>query len=239
MLAPLGDRASAEGDREVAATFPGPSRWFNAVQWPTWLALGLALAFVVVTVLVITGVTQSLDWRAVHYLRPNDGWGDTQQRYSPWMSRLIPERMFLLLAATSVAMSLWRRSWWPAVFGAALTGTTVVVSAAVKFAIERPDPHGYVTPSGGSYPSGHIIAVVVCTAGCLLVTLPKVRWWLWTPVVAAAGLMTVALMVAAAHWATDVFGGMLLALALVAGMSRLGLRRRAHRPRASLSASVE
>ncbi len=223
----------------MAATFPGPSRWFSAVQWPTWLALSFALAFVVVTVLVVTGVTQSLDWRSVHYLRPNDGWGDTQQRYSPWMSRLDPERMFLLLAATSVAMSLWRRSWWPAVFGAALTGTTVVVSAAVKFAIERPDPHGYVTPSGGSYPSGHIIAVVVCTAACLLVTTPKVRWWLWTPVVAAAGLMTAALMVAAAHWATDVFGGMLLALALVAGMSRLGLRRRAHRPRASLSASVE
>jgi membrane-associated phospholipid phosphatase len=239
MLAPLGDRSPAEGDREVAASLPGPSRSFSVVQWSTWLALSFALVFVVVTVLVVTGVTQSLDWRAVHYLRPNDGWGDIQRRYSPWMSRLTPQRMFLLLAATSVAMSLWRRSWWPVAFGAALTGTTVVVTAAIKFAIERPDPHGYVTASGGSYPSGHVIAVVVCTAGCLLVTSPKVRWWLWTPVVAAAGLITVALMVAAAHWATDVVGGMLLALALVAGVSRRGLRRRAHRPRSSRSASVE
>ena len=43
-----------------------------------------------------------------------------------------------------------------------------------------------------------------------------------------AALMASALLVAAAHWPTDVVGGGLLALALVILFSRLGLRRLAH-----------
>ena len=196
--------------------------------WTVRLAIGGALLFVALTVLVMTDLLASLDSEAIHRLRPGDEWGEAQVLYSPWMGWLPPSRMYVLLGITCVAMALWRHSWWPLVFGLALAGGSAVLTLLVKFSLHRPDPHGYVPSSGGSYPSGHMVAVVVCLAGCLLLVWPRVPWWLWTPLVIAAALMASALLVAAAHWPTDVVGGGLLALALVILFSRLGLRRLAH-----------
>ncbi|HET7276669.1 MAG TPA: phosphatase PAP2 family protein [Dermatophilaceae bacterium] len=203
------------------------------VGWPTWLALWFAGLFVALTVLMVTRVTQSLDTQVIHHFRPEDVWGPSQIRVSPWMSRLRPERMYLLLAFTSLVMSLWRRSWWPVVYSTVLAGASMAVTLVVKFAIERPDPHGDVAASGGSYPSGHVVAVVVCLAGCIFVVWPRARWWLWLPMVSATGLMITALIVSAAHWPSDVLAGALLGLAVVTGGSRLRLRRRAHEPAAT------
>jgi membrane-associated phospholipid phosphatase len=230
----LGGRTPETTDAGVGQTGAVHTPMIKRMGWPAWLALSFAVLFIALTVLVATGVTQSLDSRAIHHFRPTaDWWGDTQKRYSPWMSRLRPERMFVLLAFTSLVMSIWRRSWWPVIFSVVLAAASVVLTLPVKFAIERPDPHGYVATSGGSYPSGHMLALLVCLGGCLLVVWPKVHWWLWAPVVVAAGLMTAALVVAAAHWPTDVLGGAFLALAVVTGSSRLRLRQRAHRSRST------
>jgi membrane-associated phospholipid phosphatase len=206
--------------------------------WPRWLALSFAGLFVALTVLMVTGVTQSLDTQVVHHFRPTDDWwGDIQRRYSPWMNRLKPDRMLVLLGVTSLVMSLWRRSWWPVVYSTVLAGTSMAVTLVVKFGIERPDPHGYVAASGGSYPSGHVVAVVVCLGGCIFVVWRRVHWWLWVPVLIATGLMTAALIVSAAHWPTDVAAGALLGLAVVTGGSRLRLRQRVHRPRSTVRSS--
>lgn len=194
---------------------------------PTWLALCSTTCFVALAVLVATGVTQALDTQAIRELRPEDAWGSSQVTWSPWMSRLQPDRMYLLLAVTALAASAWRRSPWPAVFGAALAGASIALTVLAKLALERPDPHGYVTGTGGSYPSGHVMAVVVCLSGCLLVVWPRVRWWWWLPVAVAAALMTTGLLVSAAHWPTDVLGALFLALALVSAASSLRLRQRA------------
>jgi membrane-associated phospholipid phosphatase len=135
--------------------------------------------------------------------------------------------MYLTLASTSALMAVWRRSVWPVAFGLAVAGGSAALTVVVKLAFERPDPHGYLTLTGGSYPSGHVVAVVACLSGCLLVVWPRVRWWLWAPAAVAAALMSASLLVAAAHWPTDVVGGALLAVALVSALSRSPLRRRA------------
>jgi membrane-associated phospholipid phosphatase len=54
----------------------------------------------------------------------------------------------------------------------------------------------------------------VCSVTVTLVR-PRFHWWLWIPAVMAVALMTAALPVAAAHWPTDVLGGLVLGLALV------------------------
>lgn len=197
---------------------------------PVRAAFCFAAGFVVLALLVLTGVTEPFDSWAIHRLRPDDAWGPAQIRYSPWMNDLAPPRMYGLFAVTALAAAIGRRSWRPALFACVLAGASVVLTELTKLVIRRPDPHGQLAASGGSFPSGHIIAVVVCLGGCLLVALPRVRWWHWTPVVAATALMTTGLLVSAAHWTTDVLGGGLLALTVVAACSGLPLRRPAHPP---------
>jgi membrane-associated phospholipid phosphatase len=152
------------------------------------------------------------------------------------MSRLEPSRMYGLLAVTSLGFSAWRRSWAPLLFGLAMTCTSVVVTLALKVGFHRADPHGYLPASGGAYPSGHMIGVVVCLAGCVLMARRPVPWWLWTPVAVGAALMAGALLVATAHWPTDVASGALVALCIVVVFSTLSLRYRACRPRSSSTA---
>ena len=205
-----------------SAPRPGP-------RLDVWVAISLAGLFLGLTLLVVTGAADPLDARVTHHFRPTDEWwGDTQKRYSPWMGRLAPVRMFALVAVTGLVIAARRRSWWPVVFSAAPVAASVAVTLLVKAALARPDPHGGVSTSGGAYPSGHMVAVVVCLAVCLLVAWPRVRWWWWALLAAPAGLMAASLVVTAAHWPSDVLGGALLALAVVAGASRSRLRGRAH-----------
>lgn len=202
----------------------------TAVRGPfprcAWVPVTCIVLFVALTGLVVSGVAQSLDDRIISEVRPNDAWGEAQVRYSPWMHWLRPTRMFLLLAGTCVALSVWRRSWRPLVTGLVTGSVSVALVILAKVAVHRPDPHGALPPSGGSYPSGHIVAVLVCLVGCLVASGPRVHWWWWALPAAGAGLMSAALVVSAAHWPSDVLGGGLLALAVVtAARGSAGPRR--------------
>ena len=207
----------------------GAGRLRRGDRLPVWLALASFVLFAVLTVLVLTRATQPVDDSVLHRLRPGDAWNEPQDRWSPWMSRLRPERMYLVLGATALAASLWRRSWRPAALALVLAVVSGALALGAKAAVHRPDPHGFVTESGGAFPSGHTLALVVCLGGCLLVLFPRVRWWMWAPVVAAGALLTTSLLVSGAHWATDVLGGALVGIAILAVGSRTGLRRKAHR----------
>ncbi len=192
----------------------GPRRTLPGTRWAGWPAVVLAVLFVAVTVLVVTGVPQSLDEWVIRSVRPHDVWGDSQVRLSPWVHRLRPAVVLVLLVVACVIASVRGRSWRPAVTGLVLVCVSTGLLLVVKLVVGRPDPHGALASSGGSYPSGHVVAVLVCLGGCVLVLGPGLRWW-WLVPAGGAALMAVALVVSATHWPSDVVGGALLGLAVL------------------------
>ena len=75
---------------------------------------------------------------------------------------LRPAVLAALLSLFTLGYSIKRRSLRPVAFIGVACLATVAVTAATKIAVGRLDPHGNVGNDGGSFPSGHTIAVVVC-----------------------------------------------------------------------------
>lgn len=195
------------------------------------MPLGLAVPLAVVTLLVALGVTSTLDADLVDRLRPGRVWGPTQRQLAPVMTWLGPGRMYALLLVASCLVSCRRRTWSPAAFGVLLALGSAAVTIGLKLLLSRPGPAGELPGTGGAYPSGHVIAVLVCTAGCMMLARSPVPWLLWAPVAAAVGLMATSLLLTTAHWPTDVIGGVLTGLLVLALASRSRLRRAAARSR--------
>ncbi|WP_245194673.1 phosphatase PAP2 family protein [Kitasatospora phosalacinea] len=144
-----------------------------------------------------------------------------------------------LLVAAAVVWLLWRRAWRLAVWAAATVAASGLIGWAVKAAVARarpalPDPVAHAP--GFSFPSGHAMTAATCCAVLLLVFSPVLRPpWRWAArglaglSVLGVGFTRVALGV---HWASDVLGGWLLGLALVAATAWAfeGWRRDTGRP---------
>ncbi|MFJ4675408.1 MULTISPECIES: phosphatase PAP2 family protein [unclassified Kitasatospora] len=144
-----------------------------------------------------------------------------------------------LLVAAAVGWLLWRRAWRLAVWAAATTTAAGLIGWAVKAAVARarpslPDPVAHAP--GFSFPSGHAMTAATCCTVLLLVFSPALRpGWRWAARAAAGlsvlgvGFTRVALGV---HWVSDVLGGWLLGVALVAATAWAfeGWRRDTGRP---------
>jgi membrane-associated phospholipid phosphatase len=194
-------------------------------------ALVAAAAFVVVLIAVTTGATQALDRVAADWFRPNDEWGMAQARLGPIIDGLEPTRAYVFLGLVTSIVSLQRRSWRPAVFAGLVAGMSVGATSVVKVLTHRPDPSGYIASTGGSFPSGHVVALLACLGCCALLLWRRTRWWQWVLVAIPPAVMATALLYAAAHWLTDVLGGALLAVATLCWAASLPLRAAMTEPR--------
>ncbi len=193
-------------------TPPGPDRsrgWFL-------LAAAAALAFLVLTVLVGTHTTQDLDVAARDHFRPDDVWGTTQVRVDVIVEGLKPRNLAPLLVLVALAVSLRRGSWRPAVYAVVLAGVAGSLTLLVKHLLERADPHHEMSAVGGSYPSGHMVSVLICLGGTFLLVQERPRWWAWVLVGLVDLAMGLSLLLQAAHWLTDVVGGLLLGVTVLA-----------------------
>jgi len=94
-------------------------------------------------------------------------------------------------------------------------GAAVVTTLLAKFAVRSADPRGEMTATGGSYPSGHMVSVIVCLGCCALILWRTTRWWQWMLIAGVASAMAAALLFTAAHWPSDVLGGALLGVAVL------------------------
>jgi membrane-associated phospholipid phosphatase len=168
------------------------------------------------------GLLTTFDSAIRELMRPDDVWGTTQLRADYVVEGLRPAVVISVLAAYTVVVCVVRRSLRPGLFVGVIWLMTAAMTVAVKIAMARPDPHGIVGGHGGSFPSGHTISVVVCLGLAVLVAKPRLGRWIWIPLGLAGTLMGAALLVQAAHWSTDVLGGGLLAIGVLAAASVSG-----------------
>jgi membrane-associated phospholipid phosphatase len=105
-----------------------------------------------------------------------------------------------------------------------LLATAGIPALLVKRAVARTDPH-HVLSSMGSFPSGHVLVLLVCLGGLLLLVRRSPRWWQWTLVLLVDLAMATSLLLQAAHWLTDVVAGFVLGIAALAATAHLARGR--------------
>lgn len=185
------------------------------MRW--WIALGSLAAFATLAVSVHLGLLHTFDAMVRQWMRPDGVWGATQERADLVVHALQPELVAGLLVVLSAAYCVKRRSLRPVILVDGVGLVTVALTLGTKAAMARPDPHGLVVNSnGGSFPSGHTVAVMVCLGVALLLAHPRAGPWVWLISAVGGGLMGASLLLQAAHWSTDVVGGALLATGVLA-----------------------
>jgi undecaprenyl-diphosphatase len=202
-----------EGEPLVDAAAPrlrsGLSAFWAAARW--W-----STAFLAATVTVAAGLSDVLDREVLALARPHDEWVSGQVRWVIVVDALRPPVVAAVLTAVCVAVCLLRRAPRLALVTVATGMVAAAMTVLVKLTLARPDPHVTGTGHGGSFPSGHTVAVVVCAGLAVCLLRPGARMAALTVAAGAGVVMAVALVVIGAHWASDVVGGLLLGLAVVA-----------------------
>jgi len=132
-----------------------------------------------------------------------------------------------------VALLLWRRRIWTAVFLALAEACGSSASQLIKHLVERPrPPHPLVAADFGSFPSGHVITTaVVGLALVAALSRPGRRRLPLIGVAIAAALMMCCRTYLRAHWLTDTFESVLVAsgIALVLWFAFAPVLRREQR----------
>jgi membrane-associated phospholipid phosphatase len=189
------------------------------------LAATGAVAYLLITVLVAGGATERVDVAAREYFRPDDVWGDLQIRFDVIVESLKPVRLTPLFVLFALAVSAHRRSWRPAAYAALVLVAAGVPALVTKVLPRRTDPHDDLS-SIGSFPSGHTLVLLICLGAALLLVHRRPPPWEWLLVRAADAVMALALLVQGTHWLTDVIGGALLGVAVLAATCGSSLRAR-------------
>ena len=192
------------------------------------IALVSMCAFTALALAVHSGVLNNLDKIIRQWARPDDVWGTAQLWADLVIEGLRPAVLAALLSLFTLGYSIKRRSLRPVAFVSVAALATVAVTAATKITVGRLNPHGDVGNDGGSFPSGHTIAVVVCLGLGVLMMQPRVGRRVWLIPAFGGVLMGVSLLLQAAHWSTDIAGGGLLATGVLAIMIASGASRWMH-----------
>ncbi|MGW5350836.1 phosphatase PAP2 family protein [Streptomyces sp. NPDC004031] len=190
---------------------------------------------------VDTGAADSLHQYAVRH----HGWTRTMAFVSNWI--LAPGTLRTLVGLLTLWL-LHRRAWRLAAWSAVTAIAGALTGMLVKAVVERtrpalPDPVAHAP--GFSFPSGHAMTATTSFAIFLLVLLPLVPraarglcWLVSALAVVGVGFTRVALGV---HWCSDVIGGWLLGLTVVAATAWAfdAWRSDVHRPVPPLADGLE
>jgi hypothetical protein len=188
----------------------------QALRVLMWACL---VSVVILTLLVLVGATQPIDDQLRQLFRPDDVWGPRQWRADHVVEGLRPSHMLVLICAVTAAVCAQRRSWGPLLVSASALLGGVGMVLGLKELVGRPDPHGDVI--SGSFPSGHTMAVMLAVGVCMLLLLgARAAPWVLTTSLVTGIVMGYALLLQGAHWASDILGGLLVALATLAWITQ-------------------
>lgn len=149
-------------------------------------------------------------------VRPGDLWGPTQYRASVIADLLRPTVVGIFVAGLTAATCLRRRSVRPGLLAIGTTVATCALTVSAKTVVGRSDPHGWVSSHGGSFPSGHTTVLIVGLGLAVVMSRTSRRPQIWLIPAAGGAVMCSSLVISGTHWATDVVGGALLAISILA-----------------------
>jgi membrane-associated phospholipid phosphatase len=182
---------------------------------------GCLVAFVAVTVMVLTGSgIVALDHRVA------DALGATYDGFYRFGNRLTevvsPAVDTTVLAVTGAVLSLRRHRWEPVLTAVAAIALCAAVVLSVKVGVGRLAPNGYPAGDGGDFPSGHTAAALVLLGTtALLLTAGRSRRWALGGVGVLTALVGTALVYDRFHWLSDVVGSLLIGPVLLWAVSRM------------------
>lgn len=189
---------------------------FDRIARAYALAAVSAAAFVALSVTVSAGSWQQQDDRIRQLFRPDGVWSTNQLIFGNVVDGLGPPVAVTLLGLAGLVAAVRERSLRPLVRVGLLAFLAALLTVLSKLILHRPDPGGDVSANGGAFPSGHMVMLIVSLAGCLLVLRGRLRWWESFGVAVVAATMAASLLFLAMHWFTDLVGGALLAIPVVA-----------------------
>ncbi|MGA5300399.1 phosphatase PAP2 family protein [Nucisporomicrobium flavum] len=197
------------------------------------LAVAVLVPFALLAVLVVGGwaplhdgdaaITDALhSWALTH-----PGWRNA----AVWWTNIFGPTPLRAAALGLVVWLLVRRAKRLALWVVVTMVTGGVLGAVLKLLVgrNRPDLLDPVARATGySFPSGHALNAALAAGVFVLVLLPVVRrrWVLWTGAALVAGLTGLTRIFLGVHWTSDVVGGWLLGVMVVAATAVAFTRRR-------------
>jgi undecaprenyl-diphosphatase len=194
------------------------------------ILVAVASLYVLLALAVHLGMLDAVDTAARNAFRPGSVWGPLQMRAQFVVEGLAPAHLVAPLVLVAATLSLVRRTLRTFAAMAFVAGPVIFVTLVTKLALARPDPYPTSFEHGESFPSGHAVSVVVAFGLAVLFIRPGTRWG-WVLPAFMGALMGWALLVVGMHWATDVLGAGLLAVAALGSARAAGLAHWGGRPR--------
>jgi membrane-associated phospholipid phosphatase len=186
------------------------------------------VCYVLFAVAVHLRLLDGLDLAVREAARTREEWGPQQMRAARIAGALRPAHVVLPLGLVVAVLSVLRRSLRPFVVVAIVGIPVVLATVATKWLMRRWDPR--ILPVGhGSFPSGHVVAVIMAFGLVVLLVRPQTRWGWAVPVVMGC-IIGWALIVARIHPATDVLGAGLFAGAALSAAKAAGVGQRQLEP---------
>jgi len=209
---PAYDRDGVVAGRRSTAR-GGATRWI--------ILIGIAACYALLTLAVHLRLLDALDLAVRRVYGPVEVWGPFELRADRFTKWFRPEHVAVLLLLLVAALSLLRRSLRPIVVLAVVGVSMMIATLGTKWVMAHAE--GNPLPvAHGSFPSGHTAVIIVAFGLAVLLVRPDTRWGWIIPVVMGC-LMGWALVVVAAHPATDVIGACVLGAAVLASARAVGL----------------